>query len=196
RLYHSPSLDEESAHSGERLSAVAHSLLLLVGDLAERAAERWIEEHGVVAEAAAPARPLRDYPLHDALDHLLAARRPRQRDHAAKARRPAGQRHVAEPLEQELPTLPVAEARAAEPRRVEPGRTAERVHLEPGVVTERQRARQPSRSAGLHEGVFGVGPARLLRKLSARKLGEQLDLEGHGAQQRQELAALVGIERR
>src|SRR4029450_1234841 len=73
------SLAEESPGGGERLSAVAHALLLLVGDPAERAAERWIEEHGVVAEAAVPARRLGDHTLHDALAHLLAARpRPRE----------------------------------------------------------------------------------------------------------------------
>src|SRR5215471_11178742 len=61
------SLDEESTGGGEGLSAVTHALLLLVGDLAERAAERWIEENGVVAEAAVPARRLGDHTLHDTL---------------------------------------------------------------------------------------------------------------------------------
>src|SRR5205807_2763342 len=69
-----------------------------------------------------------------------------QRDHAAEARGPPRRRHVTEAVEQEPPASPVVEPRAAESRRVKPRLAAERVHLEPGVVAERQRPGQLGRS--------------------------------------------------
>src|SRR5213593_2319532 len=186
---------EEPPGDLERTAAVAHARLLLVGELVERATERRVEEHRVVAEAPAPTRRLRDHAFDDSLDDLLSTRRAHQGDHAAEARGPLRWRHVTEPLEQEPRTPPVVEPRAAEPRCVEPGRARERVDLEPGVVAERERTRQARSGVRLSECVLGVGPPGLFRQAGPGKLGEKPDPERYGAEECLQLAALGGIER-
>src|SRR6266404_2890314 len=81
--------DQERGRGARRHAAMAHAVLDLGRELAERAAQRRVEEQRVVAEAAGAARRLDDPPLHDALHHTLAAARLDQRDDAAEARGPA-----------------------------------------------------------------------------------------------------------
>src|SRR5206468_6601631 len=84
---------------------------------------------------------------------------------------------------------------AAESRRVESGLAAERVHLEAGVIAERQLPGKTGGGARLPERVLGIGPPGLLRKSGAGEFGEEPDLEGHVAQERDQLVPLGGIER-
>src|SRR4029079_17529660 len=69
------SISPEQQRSGGlgRHTAVTDAMLVGGGRDAERAAERWIEEQRVIAEAARPLGGLRDAPLHSALDEALAA---------------------------------------------------------------------------------------------------------------------------
>src|SRR5262245_21530534 len=61
---------QEVAQAGECFPAVAHLVLLRARDLAERPAERRVEEERVVSEAVLPAHGLRDR----AKDGLLHAK--------------------------------------------------------------------------------------------------------------------------
>src|SRR5207245_2407733 len=134
-------LAEKPPGGFQRQAAMTHGRLLPVRELGERSAERRIEEDWIVAEATATPRRFGDHALGHTLHDPRRARRPRERNHAAEARGPPRGRHGAEPLEQELEAPPIVKARAAEARRVQSGRAAERVHLEPGVVAERQGTR-------------------------------------------------------
>src|SRR5206468_10176922 len=113
----------------EGSAAMAHSRLVLVGELGERPGKRRIEEQRIVSETAIPPRGLRDPAFGHTFHYLLGVRRAHQRDHAAEARGPARRGHAAEPLEQMLQASPVVESRPAEACRVEPRRASERVHL-------------------------------------------------------------------
>src|SRR5260370_41928144 len=70
-----------------RESAMVHGHLLRGRDLGERAAERRIVEHGVVAEAARAARRRGDHALDDTLGEMLAPVGLDDGDHAAEPRR-------------------------------------------------------------------------------------------------------------
>src|SRR5262245_26824469 len=93
---------------------MADAVLGLGLDLAERAAERLVEEHRVVAEAAVTAWRLRDAALHHAFHQLLAAVRLHDGDHAAEPRGTALGRHAAQTLEQQRGAAGVIETRTAE----------------------------------------------------------------------------------
>src|SRR4029079_12093818 len=107
------SISPEQQRSGGPGShaAVTDAVLVGGGRDAERAAEGWIEEERVVAEAARPVRRLRDAALHGALDEALATAGLHERDDTAVARRAALGRHAAQAFEEERVAALVVEFR-------------------------------------------------------------------------------------
>src|SRR5438309_9042631 len=185
---------QQRADRAHRGAAVIHPMLLGGRELAERAAERRIEEDGVVAESASAARRLADDAVDGALDDLLASRQIHQRDDAAEARGAPRGRHAAQALEQQRVAAGVVETGSAEARRVETRLAPEGVDLEPGVVGERARAGRAGGRARLEERVLSIGRAGLFGKRGARDVGQQRDVPRQVAQQLDELAPLGAIE--
>ena len=157
-----------------RVAELGHGLLLPVRD-----------EHRVEAEARRAARLLGDLPCERPGRTQLAADRS-QRDELADVAGAAivlaGQR-LEDPLH--MPALGPA-------RGLDTGRTAERVHLEPGVLAEEQRA-----------GRTDLTP---MQRLAARVLEERVprlrrivvgveEIDGEAGQRRLELAPLVLVVR-
>src|SRR5205814_2551928 len=131
---------EQRSGRARRARAMAHALLVLFRELAERPAERRIHEHRVVAEPAASARREGDLAVDDALDRLLAAGLVDERDDTPKVGTSPTRRHRAQPREEQRDAARVVETGPAESRGVETGPAVERVHLEAGIVAERRVA--------------------------------------------------------
>src|SRR5262245_6801897 len=136
---------------------MADAVLGLRLDLAERAPERRVEEHGVVAEAAGAARRLRDAALHHTFHQLLASARFDYGDHTAGARDATLRRHPAQTLEQQRGASGVVEARPAEARGVEARPAVERIDLDARVIAQRGGAGGAGTGPALDQRVLRVG---------------------------------------
>ena len=174
---------------------MAHAVLGLRIDLAERPTERRIEKHRIVAEAALTARRIGDAPFHHAFHQLLASTGLDNGDHAAKACGAALRRYAAQALEEESGAARVVQAAAADARRVEAGPAIQRIDLDARIVSQRDGAGGDSARAGFDERIVRVGLAGLFGKGGARHVGQQRQLVRHIAEQRQQLTPLGAIER-
>src|SRR5262249_41869333 len=161
--------------SGER--AMTDALFLAIGELAERPAQRRKEEDGIVSKAAVATRSGRNLTFRNTLYRALAAMLVDQRNHAAKPGRALACRNRAQSLQQQARSPSIVEPRPAESRRMQTGRAAERIDLEPRVVAQRRVAGQLSRSSSLDERVLDVGCPRFGRQRRAGKVGEAHELD-------------------
>src|SRR6266478_10115949 len=75
-------LEEDAPGPGHRLTAVAHRVLGLGGDLREGGPEGRVVEERVVAEPPLAARPIQKNPFDHAFGRHLPALGGRERDHA------------------------------------------------------------------------------------------------------------------
>src|SRR5262245_20014051 len=124
--------------------------LLLVGGLAEGAAERGMEKEGVVSEAVSAAGIVDDAAFDRGAIYTADGVSFDQGNHTHEAG--SAIRHAAQLFEEQAIVRRVGCERSGEPGRVDAGGAAERVHLETGVVGEEESRGAASVMAGLLDG--------------------------------------------
>jgi hypothetical protein len=153
-------------------------------------------EDRVVAEAALPRDLAEDGSLphaeRRALDEAVRGGHHEGR-RAGEAAAAVRVRHVAELPEQELEVRAAVARRAGPARGEDPGRSAEDVHADAGVVRERRVARVPGGRARLDERVLLEGRA-VLHGLGA-VVGDEVDAVEARAEDPAQLLDLVGVVR-
>ena len=138
------------------------------------------EKDRIVAEPGLPARREDEDPVHPALESLLYAIRPGERQHADESGAPR-RRSRARPEFALDASHGGAEVfrRPGPSRRINARRPVERIDAKPGIIGERDQSRSVSGGARLQQGVIAESRPGLLRLLKTeRRRSARRDVEG------------------
>src|SRR5579871_759217 len=111
---------------------MAHGKLLLGRTLAKSAPERWVIKQRVVSESVLPTRFGNDYAFDRAMKDSDQPLSFHQCDHAHEPR--GTLRNTCQFFQKQPVVLYVRRIRPGEPRRVDTGSTAQRVHFQAGII--------------------------------------------------------------